>query len=83
MIVPRNKEDKAAILELHSLHVKLYKHQAPHQVPQQPITTVAGVTGGIANFAMSKYLYFISKCTSNAVRSVCSWQHMPTLPAVK
>ena len=72
MIVPRNTEDNAAILELHSLHVKLYKHQAPHQVPQQPITTVAGVTGGIANFAMSKYLYFISKCTTIDQHRLCT-----------
>jgi len=41
-------------LELYSLTVKLYKHQTTQFTSHQPATTVAGVTGGIANFAMSK-----------------------------
>ena len=60
VIIPSDSADKLPQVELYSLTVKLYKHQAPHQTPHQPVaTTVAGVTGGIANLAMSE-LYLMS-----------------------
>ena len=54
VIIPQGSNAKAAQVELYSLTVKLFKHQPPNQSPHQS-TTVAGVTGGIANFALSKY----------------------------
>lgn len=55
VIIPRNTDNKDAKIELYSLTIKLFKHQAAHQTQHQPVTTVAGVSGGIANFALSKY----------------------------
>ncbi|XP_067931745.1 ubiquitin carboxyl-terminal hydrolase 32-like isoform X2 [Watersipora subatra] len=53
VIIHEEDGSKTPEVELYSLNVKLYRHQASYQAPQHPMTTVAGVTGGIANFAMS------------------------------
>ena len=58
-----------AELELYQLTVKLYKHQSPHQGPSHaPLTTIAGVTGGIANFAFSMYLRYRGDAFSMCLR---------------
>ena len=77
MVIPRG--GGKAEIEFYSLTVKLYKHQAVQQNSQNA-NTVAGVTGGIANFALSKcYLYVNSYisifiCIANSVEQL-AWLH--------